>query len=123
MIKARDIEQKSVKDIKYSHVYVNRLHSAFFLYQFPTECMKPSELLQYREQFYRRILSFDRTDDTVNDAPYPVQLQTRWYDETIGIGTTRTIPYEQLTKYAQTAIRMATILKLTNPPIVNIYQI
>jgi hypothetical protein len=119
MIKARDLEQKPVKDMKFSHVYVNKLENAFFLYQFPKECIHPSELLQYREQFYTRILSTERANDTVNDAPYPNQLHTRWYDETIGIGTTRTIPYEQLTKFAQTALRLATILHLTNPPIFN----
>ena len=94
MIKARDIKQTSIKEMKYTNVYINMLESSFFLYQFPSECMKASELLQYREQFYRRVLSTDRTDDTVNDAPYPVQLNTRWYDETICIGT-RTIPYDQ----------------------------
>ncbi len=107
MIKARDVEQTSVKDMKYSHVYVNRLEKSFFLYQFPSECMKASELLQYRDQFYRRVLSTNRNDDTVNDAPYPMQLQTRWYDET---------------KYAQTATRMATILKLTNPTVFSKYS-
>lgn len=119
MINLRDIEQKSVKDMKFSHVYISKLETAFFLFQFPRECISPSEVLQYRDQFYRRILSTDRANDTVNGAPYPNQLQTRYYDETIGIGTTRTIPYEQLTQFAQTALRLATILQLTNPPIFN----
>ena len=72
MINLRDIEQKSFKDMKFSHVYISKLETAFFLFQFPRECISPSEVLQYRDQFYRRILSTDRANEPPKKSRWPV---------------------------------------------------